>query len=400
MEPNEALAKAGQILDEECSSPTVTYTLEAKEVAAGHSGEAALLVAGVAILNAERSIANIRSRRPRPVQENPRWWSFKSVNFDLLCAVYSQIAAGSKPEFVNAMLRRLALGGCGRARRAIYYPNWNPFVSELPLIAEFCVRNGATKMFLKALPDVQASPGQAVLLRHMEDMVALNFTIFTDAQYRELEAYANHLQVGSIQEYQQTRRTPVTKAWAGQSVELPKLFLELSEGAGGLLEECRKARYLYLKGALLEGLNLEISHDKDAVRSYLQGLGFPETLARSLDEAERLYHDNGSEFNLKASMGHLRSFLEGFHREILPAAHARFGGVCPKRWGGGLLYLRASGVLSQAEEAFASSLYTLISDEGVHPLVAEREYARLFRNVVIEYALLLLSKLVKLGLKP
>ena len=32
--------------------------------------------------------------------------------------------------------------------------------------------------------------------------------------------------------------------------------------------------------------------------------------------------------------------------------------------------------------------------------MAEREYARLIRNVVIEYALLLLWKLEKLGLKP
>jgi hypothetical protein len=40
----------------------------------------------------------------------------------------------------------------------------------------------------------------------------------------------------------------------------------------------------------------------------------------------------------------------------------------------------------------------LISDEGVHPVVAEHEYARLFRNVVIEYALLFLRKIEKVGL--
>jgi hypothetical protein len=35
----------------------------------------------------------------------------------------------------------------------------------------------------------------------------------------------------------------------------------------------------------------------------------------------------------------------------------------------------------------------------VHRLVAEREYARLMRNMSIEYGLLLLTKLDKLGLK-
>jgi len=39
-----------------------------------------------------------------------------------------------------------------------------------------------------------------------------------------------------------------------------------------------------------------------------------------------------------------------------------------------------------------------MSDTGVHPLIAEREYARLMRNMSIEYGLLLLTKLNKLGL--
>lgn len=64
-----------------------------------------------------------------------------------------------------------------------------------------------------------------------------------------------------------------------------------------------------------------------------------------------------------------------------------------------MAYLRDHGTLSPAEERFAASLFTLISDEGVHPLMGEREHARLSRNVVIEYALLLLYKVEKLGLK-
>jgi hypothetical protein len=168
--------------------------------------------------------------------------------------------------------------------------------------------------------------------------------------------------------------------WAGRSVELTILFHDLRLSADGILEECRKSKYLYLKGSLLEGVNVEINQDREAVNSYLKTLGFTPTLANSLDEVERLYRVGSSAFELKASMGHLRSFLEGLHKEILPAAHARFGGALARKWGEGLLYLRMNGVLSQAEEAFAASLYILISDEGVHPLVAERAYARLFRK--------------------
>jgi len=38
-----------------------------------------------------------------------------------------------------------------------------------------------------------------------------------------------------------------------------------------------------------------------------------------------------------------------------------------------------------------------MSDTSVHPLIAESEYARLMRNMSIEYGLLLLTKLEKNG---
>src|SRR5262249_4340918 len=87
-----------------------------------------------------------------------------------------------------------------------------------------------------------------------------------------------------------------------------------------------------------KGLNLEVNQDKDPVRGYVQRLGFPEMLGRSLDEAERLYHSKDNEFSLKASMGHLRSFLENLQKLILPAMHAKFGGNLPQTWGEGLSY--------------------------------------------------------------
>ena len=59
--------------------------------------------------------------------------------------------------------------------------------------------------------------------------------------------------------------------------------------------------------------------------------------------------------------------------------------------------LRSSALLTVQEEKLATALYTLISDEGVHPLFAEREYARLLRNMTIEYGLMFLSKLAKAG---
>ena len=73
--------------------------------------------------------------------------------------------------------------------------------------------------------------------------------------------------------------------------------------------------------------------------------------------------------------------------------------MAPTKWGEYLQHLRDGGLLSPQEERFAAALFTLLSDEGVHPLMAEPEYARLLRNVVIEYGLMFLTKLDKGGVK-
>ena len=399
MKLEQALAKAGQILDEERAAPTVSYERDVKSSAPKASVELAPLLESLAAWSGSQTLANIRSQRPRPVQENSRLWLFRSVNYNLLQALHSQIAFDSRPDFFKGMLLRRATNACGRLSRQTYHPNWNGFVSELPLLAEFGVRNGGTPIFLDVLPQIQPSPGYAVLLEHIEDMIALNFPLFSDVELDQLALHVSNLRNKFVQQYQQSRAARASHVWCGRSVELTQLFGDLRLRAEGILEGCRKAKYLYLKSSLLEGLNLEINQDREAINSYLTTLGFMPTLARSLDEVERLYHAGGSAFELKAAMGHLRSFLESLHKEILPIVHARFGGMLPRKWGDGLRYLKTNGILSATEEAFAASLFTLISDEAVHPLTAEREYARLFRNVVIEYSLLFLSKLSKLGLK-
>src|SRR5882724_4804392 len=150
------LTKAAQILDEERNSPTLQYEIAPKELTAGMSGDYATLIQGLAALNGNQALANIRSKRPRPVQENPRCWIFKSINYNLLCALNAEVASDSRAAFARGLLQRIARPSCGRAKLTTDRPRWNDFVSELPLIAEFCVRNVAKGEFLLALQ--QAKP--------------------------------------------------------------------------------------------------------------------------------------------------------------------------------------------------------------------------------------------------
>jgi hypothetical protein len=120
---------------------------------------------------------------------------------------------------------------------------------------------------------------------------------------------------------------------------------------------------------------------------------------QALNAAERDYRASATPFELKSCQSHLRSFLEGLHEQVCQAIPHESETMLGKNWGKSTAFLRESGLLSRQEEEFATSLYTLISDEGVHPLTTEREYARLLRNMVIEYGLLFLTKADKAGIK-
>jgi hypothetical protein len=173
---------------------------------------------------------------------------------------------------------------------------------------------------------------------------------------------------------------------------------ELVSAIVSLSEQCRKARYFYLKGALQETTNWEIENDKSKVTGYLDSLGFDPAMKRSLETAEQHFGASASGFELKSCMGHLRSFLEQLHIQASAPIAASTGESAPTKWGPATLLLRTSGTISLTEEKFITSLYTLISDEAIHPLMTEREYARIRRNMVIEYGLMLLTVLDKKGI--
>ena len=382
MDIRDAIRKAEQILDEERVAPTVRYGLAAP----------------APVFNSAAAYSNPLSERgkhPRTVQEYPEKFLFKSVNCDLLCALWDQVSEGDRRALLAATLSRLSSTGS-------YHDRFNELSragqmlrcsSELPLVAEFVVRRGEKRMFIIALSKAALSPGLTLLLMQLEEMIALNFTLFTDDEYAQLRAAIDAIGGTARDLQRQSRSGSTIESYTDNNAcrEIQALCASVSEG-------CRKASFLYLKGSLLTGMNLEINQDKNTVRTFLEKLGFAKLLIQSLDEAERLYRTAATPFDLKSSLGHLRSFLEQLHIQACAAAHKTFGGSVPSKWGEALKYLLDNAVLTRLEEQFASHFYTLMSDTGVHPLITEREYARLMRNMCIEYGLLLLTKLDKLGL--
>jgi hypothetical protein len=170
----EAVATAEQILDEERIFPTVVYGLASPAV---NSAAPTVMALGQ------------RVARRRDIQERPENFIFRSTNFDLLGALLDQVPQQDKSAVLVASLSRISsresyrdtLNEISRAGQ------WRRCSSELPLVAEFNVRRGDKQSFIATLKNAALSPGLTLLLVQLGEMIALNFTLFTDEEYWQIE---------------------------------------------------------------------------------------------------------------------------------------------------------------------------------------------------------------------
>lgn len=367
-----------QLLEEERTYPTLSY-----------SPSTSLDIAKLFLL-----LTKITSE-PKIVQERPRDFEFHSVNYGLLSSLASQLDSDQRRELSEYLSSKISKLDVVRKTESAGYPRWNSYSSELPLIGEFLARTGCSGLLFDVLSEAKPMPGVILLLLQLHKLISLNWSVLSDAELDALSQSSNVLKnnAAMILEAQRQRKT----VWkiGTESISVSLAARDTVVACNDLIELCRKSRYFLLKGALITGVNVEVNQDKDAVASHLQRMGFGPTLIESLNHADKLQLSD-SPFDLKSSMGHLRSFMESLHIEACARTGASApAGPGPQKWGETVNYLRRSEMLTIAEERFVTGLYVLISDEAVHPLIAEREYARLSRNVVIEYGLLLLKKLDK-----
>lgn len=376
MNLQEATTIACKILDEERISPTIRYS----------SSQPILNTSGPAF--ASYGI----QWHPLKVQDPPGMVRFTSVNYGLLSGVLGELADPDKTAFVQFVLHRVS---DRRAYRHTLHDvrgagSWQNSTSELPLIAEFLVRQNQAAALLQALPHCPIRPGLTLLLRQIEEMIAWDFRLFSDSEYNTLSEIVQKLlpQIESLSRQGRISDTEESNVRFHLVRELPPLCNSISEMG-------RKAIFLRLKHSRLSDANIEIENDREQVKGFLQKLGFSRVLVAALEHAERSYREASNAFEYKECMSHLRSFLEGLHKEASARVHAKSGGVMPSTWGQSVAFLAKGSVLTKSEEEFVTSLYRLVSDMGVHPLIAEREYARLMRNMNIEYGLLFLKRLDK-----
>jgi len=407
-----AIALAGNILDEELSLPTVDYIdpvnkwqQEIKDNNGVYRIPSAEALKAIEWQRKRRGAAPNtlhfeRGKHPRPVRESPYDYVFKSDNFDMLKRLLAQLPEDNRSKFVDALLSRIPVA---RARRPeeLRFPCHQHQMSELPLVAEFCVRTGYAGALMSVLGELEKlNLGVLLMMFELEEMIALNFTLFSSEELRQIPAKLHPLlnTCEKIITIGRVKRTRGGMTFLPGVHEIESVAAEIQKSIIGIAEECRKAQHFYLRDQLLQDTpNLEVDADRTTVESFLVKLGFDSKMVGALNAAESDYKTASNTFELKSCLGHLRSFLEFLHRESAESISSIPKDVYKDSWGGATDYLRKKGLITKQHESFVTALYTLMSDDGVHALGTEREYARLLRNMVIEYGLMFLTMLNKKG---
>src|SRR5260370_1641871 len=175
----EAIQRVNQILDEEQAHPTTHYVLADKSNA--------LQLAFTLSLSGERET------RPRRVCENPQAYTFTSVNYQLLTVLFSQIDSKLHSGLFGTILSRITRPNSYRKASNLTFPNWYLYVSEHPLIAEFCVRSGEKQNLFRAIGESQLTLGLLLLLMQFEEMLSFNFNLLPEQELQQLSAAVSNL---------------------------------------------------------------------------------------------------------------------------------------------------------------------------------------------------------------
>jgi hypothetical protein len=141
----------------------------------------------------------------------------------------------------------------------------------------------------------------------------------------------------------------------------------------------------------------EINRDLAEVKNRISAYCFTPELNEVLDKVEDELAAGGDAFDQAALLKHLRTFFETLHAQaglrLRSQKPETVDGADLAKFGQAIDYLHRHGVLTEKMRDFAKALYGVLSNEGVHALKSEREYVRLCRNQVAEYALVLLFEL-------
>lgn len=124
------------------------------------------------------------------------------------------------------------------------------------------------------------------------------------------------------------------------------------------------------------------------------GLAKQDVLTTFLERSETFYSSN----DWNESVTNSRNFLESVLREAAARHHAKVKGAPIKETvysspNAVRQYLESSGLITEKDKEGLNAVYKLLSEQGVHPYLAQKDQARLMRHQARMCAQFILSKL-------
>ena len=155
--------------------------------------------------------------------------------------------------------------------------------------------------------------------------------------------------------------------------------------------------YEHTKKVLGLKTNFEINYDREKVKEKINEFNFDPNLAIALDEIDEYYHRKAlNEFEYSMAIAPLREFFNTLIENICKKIYEKTKEKYPTSENTKIANLRVymkTHLELQKEHQLINKLIDMINYTGSHSLISEREYFRLTKNVSIEMALLLLTKL-------
>lgn len=158
-----------------------------------------------------------------------------------------------------------------------------------------------------------------------------------------------------------------------------------------------KLKYTRLKQEIF-GISEELNLDKEIVIDTISKLDFPEEMNIFLREIDKTPESSEWDSINSGMIGNLRSFYEELIRNIAESIKEKYGDEFPKNSSKGEMgnkraYIKQHLELTKNDDKLISSYVSILHTEGGHAFLSEKKYYRLTKNIGIEIAYFLLSKL-------
>jgi hypothetical protein len=149
-----------------------------------------------------------------------------------------------------------------------------------------------------------------------------------------------------------------------------------------------------------------LSDDIESLKASIRNYGFSSDLNEVLQKIDEELKQPQDAFDQASTMRHIRSFYEKLHENVASELRARKpnagNGTPLDKCGQAIDYLARRLVTTDKIKDLGRCLYAILSDGnfGVHALKADRDYTRLCRNMVVEYAMTLFFELERRLAEP